>query len=270
MTIANENFVTGDFSGTGFYNADNSYTWNVTGNLQSYDLKFQIVYTGTNPGYTVTAKGMVKPGGNFDGTATSNSGQTFKWKTTSGLARVIDLNAAEQLTPVNCGVAANAVPLVDVRQHVINDVDSGLVEYWAFDKYERHIRVWNVGGNTHCALVQYDGDFKGVAGQTSPQGTGILSGDERGYMDGGYRATFNGTLAPTDLANWPLTGTVKPNPFDYGCDILANCPGRVDWVSKYFPGYSDFTQPWWGWIYAGGNFGTWVNSIDMTAGDIIE
>ncbi len=269
MVINTENFVTGDFSGTGVKNGDPSVTWTITGNQQSYDVTFHILYTGVGAGYTIDGKGLVKPAGNLDGSATSSNNEKFKWLTTSGLAKLIDLDYQDQLKPANCGVAANAVPLIDVRQQVINDADSGITNYWAFDAYERHIRVWNTGGATHCALVQYNGTFDGVAGQTSPQGTGILSGDERGSMNGGYRDTFTGVLAQTDPANWPLKGTVKPNPFDYQCNILGVCPGRVDWLSKYFPG-SSHNLVWWGWLYAGGNFGTWVNSIDMTAGDIIE
>jgi hypothetical protein len=53
------------FSGNGYYNANNAYTWDVTGT--SIDT-FTLVYTGINAGYTVTCT---------DGSCSSSSGQTF-------------------------------------------------------------------------------------------------------------------------------------------------------------------------------------------------
>lgn len=45
------------FSGTGFYNADPSYTWTVTGSITDATVTFRIVYTGTAAGYTFDATG---------------------------------------------------------------------------------------------------------------------------------------------------------------------------------------------------------------------
>jgi hypothetical protein len=42
---------TGVFTGHGYYNADNSYTWTVTGTSKD---TFTLVYMGSNAGYTVT------------------------------------------------------------------------------------------------------------------------------------------------------------------------------------------------------------------------
>lgn len=79
MNVASMNTTTGDFSGTGFYNPNNAYTWNVTGNTQGASIEFDIVYTGLSPGYTVEADGTMNLDGTSFGTAVSSSAQTFTW-----------------------------------------------------------------------------------------------------------------------------------------------------------------------------------------------
>lgn len=117
--------------------------------------------------------------------------------------------------------------------------------------------------NAYCAIVTYDGNFYAVPGQQGPGGTGALintsmNAPVNGDMSGGYRATFNGTLTP---GSWPTNGSVGTT--NYQCDLSANCPGRVDWVGQYFPGYTSFDQPWWGWQYKAGSHGTWTNAVDV-------
>jgi hypothetical protein len=85
MNVTSMNLTTGDFSGAGFYNADHSYTWNVTGNVTGSNLTFTIVYTGTNAGYTVNATGVIAADGTMSGAATG-PGQSFTWQTTTGAA----------------------------------------------------------------------------------------------------------------------------------------------------------------------------------------
>lgn len=86
MNVTSMNLATGDFSGTGQYNADPSYTWNVNGNISGSNLTFHILYTGSNAGYTVDAIGTIASDGSMSGTATG-PGQTFDWKTASGNAK---------------------------------------------------------------------------------------------------------------------------------------------------------------------------------------
>ena len=77
------------------------------------------------------------------------------------------------------------------------------------------------------------------------------------------------------------TASLKTNPpydlkghigqFDYNCNQSGACRSIFDWLSTYFDstsGFADFTQNWWGWIYHGGNDGTWVNAINGSSGDI--
>ncbi|HXY18333.1 MAG TPA: hypothetical protein VEH48_02860 [Candidatus Nitrosopolaris sp.] len=66
----------GSFSGTGTYNPDNTYTWNINGNVSGNNLTFTIVYTGTNAGYTLDGIGTIAPDGSITGTVDNNC-QTF-------------------------------------------------------------------------------------------------------------------------------------------------------------------------------------------------
>jgi len=184
------------------------------------------------------------------------------------------LNSEDQLTPRMCHATGD--PIISIRERIVHDVDSGQAgNNWAFDTINRQIQVWNVGLNNYCGIIKDDADFQGVAGETSPGQTTLkatsLTGDEHGEFRGGYRTTvFSGTLYVADQTNWPLHGEVKPNPVDYGCNIQGTCPGYINWTSKYFTNISGFDLAWWGWIYFGGDSGTWVNAITGNFGDILD
>src|SRR3989344_4626545 len=86
MTVDSMDVVSGDFSGMGYYIPDPTYTWDVDGNVTDSDLTAHILYTGVGAGYFVDLVGMVEPDGSLSGTAVSSSGQTFTWKSVSGMA----------------------------------------------------------------------------------------------------------------------------------------------------------------------------------------
>ena len=88
MDIESITVPSGAFSGTGYYNADHSYTWNVNGTLTGTALTFTILYTGSNSGYTVNASGAIASDGTLSGTATG-PGQTFTWQSISGKADAV-------------------------------------------------------------------------------------------------------------------------------------------------------------------------------------
>ncbi len=155
--------------------------------------------------------------------------------------------------------------VINVKQEVKNSVDSGIAgNYWAFDNYQREIQVWQQEGGTYCALVRYQGKFDGQDGQRSPGNGGNLNGSEDGTFEGGYRATITGSLKTNP--SWAKNGNIGS--VDYKCDINGTCPGAVNWTGIYFNSPS-FSYDWWGWIYHGGKFGTWVNSVDGNKGDIL-
>jgi hypothetical protein len=169
-------------------------------------------------------------------------------------------------TEVNAGECeTTGSPVVNVTHEVVNSVDSGEGgNNWAFEDYNKRIQLWDQGEGVYCAVVSYQGHFTGVAGQQSPGNTEPLDGDEGGTFHGGYRAVISGELltGPT----WPTRGRIGV--IDYECDIGGNCPGSVNWINQYFQSGYGFEYDWWGWIYHGGRYGTWVNSSDGNAGDI--
>lgn len=173
------------------------------------------------------------------------------------------LDWTKEVNPSKCN--ASGQPIINVTQKVKNSVDSGTAgNYWAFSNYNRHIQVWKQDLGKYCALVSYVGQFNAQNGQVSPGSDGVtLSGDELGTFTGGYRGIINGELK--DAPAWKTHGSVGS--FDYKCDLTGSCPGAVNWVDQYFT-KPTFTYDWWGWIYHGRSYGTWINSVDGNQGDI--
>lgn len=178
------------------------------------------------------------------------------------------LNWGTEVNGAKCSKTGS--PVINVSEDVVNSVDSGEGgNNWAFDNYHRTIQFWAQPNGAYCAVVRYAGTFDGQTGQTSPGAGGTLSGAEDGDFEGGYRAIIRGTLKTSP--DWPTRGSVGT--IDYQCDISGNCPGYIDWIAQYFePGYTFIggDLAWWGWVYHGGAFGTWVNSSDGNEGDIVD
>jgi hypothetical protein len=184
----------------------------------------------------------------------------------TALAAPAGLNWGTQVNAGQC--ATHGSPVVDVNYKVVAAVDSGFGGYWASEDYNKRAQVWDEGKGVYCAVVSYHGQFTGVAGQQSPDNTEALSGNERGTFQGGYRAEITGELLTKPT--WPTHGQVGT--IDYECTtpvgFKVSCPGSVDWISQYFDSSYGFEYDWWGWIYHGGRYGTWVNSSDGNAGNI--
>jgi len=83
MIIDSFNRETGEFSGHGYYNANQLYKWKVTGTVIGDDISFTIIYDADspNPGYTVSAEGSVV---SMNGSATATGGQKATWTATGG------------------------------------------------------------------------------------------------------------------------------------------------------------------------------------------
>ncbi len=177
----------------------------------------------------------------------------------------LHLDWQKEVNPTKCPRQGD--PIINVAEKVKNDADSGLGGYWAFDNYVRHITVWSSGDSKFCGIVVYEGKFNAVEGQKSPGNTGVVGKNVTGEFEGGYRTTvFTGTLLATP--GWPTHGSVGT--VDYACDIAGNCPGHIDWTTKYFSSTSGFNLDWWGWIYhADDDHGTWINAITGNFGDIL-
>jgi hypothetical protein len=157
--------------------------------------------------------------------------------------------------------------VVNAVQKVVNDADSGTTRpVWAFDDFVRQIQVVDTGAGL-CATVRYEGSFTSIAGDSpgaayNPGGT--VADDVVGTFQGGYVSTFfTGTLKPGVKTRGSI-GT-----FDYECDATGDCPGAVSWPALFFDDVVGFDiGAWWGWIYHGGQNGTWVNAVTGNSGDI--
>lgn len=187
-----------------------------------------------------------------------------------------NFNPDKQLSKSACGKDLKD-PVINVVQKVQNDADSGEGgNYWAFDYYTRHIKVWQTAtgekSNTYCAIVTYDGQFYTVPGQVGPgnRPSGALintatNAPVNGEMSGGRRVTITGTLLGSPA--WPTNGSVGTT--NYKCDITGNCLGIISWPGQYFNSNYLYNEDWWGWMYNGGSHGTWVNSSDGNSGNIL-
>lgn len=160
------------------------------------------------------------------------------------------LNFGAQLNGGQCGTGTL---VVDVTYKLINDPDSSITGHdWAIDSFNKHVQVWQTGTDSFCAVVHYEGKFTTVSGN-SPQNTDPnISAGITGNSEGGYRATFTGTLnsSPAEPAFGNM-GTVD-----------VNDPAGFDWTQAYFTTFNNFDQVWWGWIYRTPHNGTWVNACD--------
>ena len=117
---------TGEFSGTGYYNSNIAYTWDVEGAILDSAINFLVTYTGLNPGYTINATGIIANDGTMSGTA-GNSSQTFNWSTVTGAA--IFQRYAEITSPEIDEIAYNEV---EFAAYLV-DNDSDYVD-WAVRK----------------------------------------------------------------------------------------------------------------------------------------
>lgn|SRR5574337_498842 len=152
------------------------------------------------------------------------------------------------------------VLVVNISQRVQNDADSAVTRpVWAFDDFTRYIKIYKLpSGIDYCATVEYkNGVFVTTAG-ISPNGTDpSIAGGIVGALFGGYRATFS-AAAMNPTPPYKTIGFIGT--FDYACDVDPSCPGYVNLFEAYFPGYSSFVQPWWGWRYTSNENGSsWIN-----------
>ena len=66
----------GNLTGTGSYDPNTGYTWNLNGNVIGNNIAFSITYTGISSGSIYNLVGVVAPDGSVSGTVDSNC-QTF-------------------------------------------------------------------------------------------------------------------------------------------------------------------------------------------------
>ena len=173
---------------------------------------------------------------------------------------VLALAAASPAQASNLGCGGGKLVL-SVSYHVINDVDTGVRgNNWAFDTYDRSVRVWRKGRGRFCSASTYGGEFTTIAGP-SPGGKTTLPAGVRGTFTGSSVTTFRGTFAAQGA---PVRGFLGSK--DFACtsaDQKGQCSGTWDWLRTYFTGISRFTYVRYAFSYHAteNGKGTWSDSL---------
>ena len=156
MTVTNITPLSTDatsFSGTGYYNTDPSYTWTVSGTVNRNAVQFSILYTGTNPGYTVTGSGQIAADGSVSGTATDSNGLTLSFTMPAGSAfQVLNYRA-----PATCAVISrhnarfgftipNGAPAGLAGLPIVVKVHDGGTPGWKYDTYAAGVATSRCNG----------------------------------------------------------------------------------------------------------------------------
>ena len=145
--------------------------------------------------------------------------------------------ASPAAQPPNLGCGGGKLVL-SVSYHVVNDVDTGVQgNNWAFDTYDRTVRVWRKGPGRFCSASTYDGEFTSIAGP-SPGGKAQLPAGIRGTFTGSSVTSFRGAFAPQGAPTRGFLGSK-----DFACtsaDQKGQCSGTWDWLRTYFTGISRF------------------------------
>ncbi len=188
----------------------------------------------------------------------------------------------------SCVGSTTANMVISATEGVQNDSDSGMVGYWALDKFVRIIKVYNTGPDQWCVTETFNGSFAAAAGQVSPGNTCspscLLTGDEVGHFTGNVLIFITGQLDVSNPTVWPVRGNVNGGGYvDYQCDMSGNCPGYQDWTKQYFNTKDinfTFAENIWRFAYSGHDApttpdagtpdGTWVNAYNGNSGDIVD
>jgi hypothetical protein len=184
---------------------------------------------------------------------------------------VLALAAASPAQASNPGCGAGKLVL-SVSYHVVNDVDTGVQgNNWAFDTYNRSVRVWRKARGRYCSASTYDGEFTSIAGP-SPGGKTELPAGVRGTFSGFSVTTFRGAFTPKGAAERGFLGSKY-----FACtsaDRKGPCSGTWDWLRVYFAGVSRFKYVRYAFSYHAteNGRGTWRDSVVRgkvrTSGDI--
>ena len=100
---------------------------------------------------------------------------------------VLALAAVSPAQAPNPGCGGGKLVL-SVSYHVANDVDTGVQgNNWAFDTYDRSVRVWRKARGRFCSASSYSGEFTSIAGPSpggkspSPTFAGVSSSFFTGF-----------------------------------------------------------------------------------------
>jgi hypothetical protein len=165
---------------------------------------------------------------------------------------------AQAATNLGCGPGKL---VLNVTYHVENDVDTGVKgNNWAFDSYQRAVRVWRKAPGRFCSASVYNGEFTSIAG-LSPGGKTQLPAGIRGTFKGSSVTAFRGSFAPRGA---PVRGFLGVK--DFACtsaDEKGQCAGTYDWLREYFTGIAGFRYTRYSFTYHAteNGKGTWRDDL---------
>jgi hypothetical protein len=151
--------------------------------------------------------------------------------------------------------------VLSVSYRVVNDVDTGVRgNNWAFDTYQRTVRVWQKSRGRYCSASTYNGAFTSIAG-ASPGGKWQLPAGIRGTFNGSSVTRFRGTFSPR-LAR--VRGPIGVK--DFACssaDTKGECSGTWDWLAVYFTNVAGFRYVRYAFAYHAteNGSGTWNDKL---------
>ena len=212
MTITIMNMTNGNFSGTGVYDANAAYTWNVTGNVNGSGLTFVTVYTGANPGYGVNATGSIDSSGMLSGSATSTSGQTFDWHNTTGKA---DMQPVAEITSPT--VEQDVMGTLNLAATYTDDNPAGV--QWA-------VRAGTCAAATGTKAGNVDGFNTPYTWATTSTGRNFSASiDVSTWTTGDYCFVFNPgeSALERDIRLTRLFDIIKDTDKDGVGDVTDNC-----------------------------------------------
>jgi Ca2+-binding RTX toxin-like protein len=205
MNVTTQN-AAGDFSGTGYYIADPTYTWNVTGNITENKIDYTLDYTGQQPNYQLDAQGTITPNGAMSGTATDNLSRTFTWDATAGSAQPLFSTAI----PSECDQNANWNIIQGTNG---NDTLNGT---------SSRDLIFGYGGNDTIKGTSGDDCLVGGSGNDNVQGG---SGDDVILGRGGNDSNLQGNTGDDKIYGGAGNDTLKG---DSGNDELRGQGGASD------------------------------------------
>jgi hypothetical protein len=151
--------------------------------------------------------------------------------------------------------------VLSVSYRVVNDVDTGVRgNNWAFDTYQRTVRVRQKARGRFCSASTYNGAFTSIAGP-SPGGKWQLPAGIRGTFNGSSFTSFRGMFSPR-LAR--VRGSIGVK--DFACssaDTKGECSGTWDWLAAYFTNVTGFKYVRYGFAYHAteNGSGTWTDKL---------
>lgn len=242
--------INGGLTGTGWYDPDHSYTWDMTGTIDGDDIDITITYTGTSAGAVYELSGEIASDGSISGTVDSNC-QAFTMSAGSAVFnRRAEITAPDEGENVYGDVTFSAY-LVD------NDQDS---VQWAIRPgtcASGASNVWgNVGGHNDLYTWLYDGVY------TQNFTTSV---DTSGWPGGMYCFVFNPREQASDV---PIRLTRE----FYVADALVHGGGQVIQAQGDKP-KDDYKISFGGWLWdlGSGNYsGDWEINFHNVGNDTLD